>query len=173
MPNIELLAEHVLYFDFYFKIHCERNTAEWKYYICIFYVFKKGITWHYLYIQLIYYVAGGSKSNSSHSSCENFEKSSAIPTINILSPNNCRSGSDTDSLSKIISSGNNKRESETLEKEKASKIAKLSDNGQRYEKENVDPRKFMPPVSFYILLMIACIISLYIQSDWKWLTVIW
>lgn len=38
------------------------------------------------------------------------------------------------------SSNNNKREPEHLEKEKSYKIAKLSESGQKYEKENVDPR---------------------------------
>lgn len=92
---------------------------------------------------------GGSRSNSSHSSQEMMENSSnVVPTITILSPNNGRSSDLSSELQKSMSSSN-KRESETLDKEKAIKIARISESGQQYEKENVDPRRFMPPVSKY------------------------
>lgn len=108
-----------------------------------------------------FFFSGGSKSNSSHSSMEHLEKTSIIPTIIILSPNNCRDTDvQTDPPNKIISSCN-KREPEALEKEKASKMPKLSDSGQRYEKENVDPRKFMPPVwiFYWIIIYIVCSVN--------------
>lgn len=90
---------------------------------------------------------GGSRSNSSHSSQEIMENSASanvniVPTITILSPNNGRSNNDFEKLS-------NKRESENLDKEKGVKIARISESGQLYEKENVDPRRILPPVSFF------------------------
>jgi hypothetical protein len=42
----------------------------------------------------------------------------------------------------------NKREQEGNDKEKVCKMVKLSDPGQRYEKENVDPRRLTATVIF-------------------------
>ncbi|CAH1099041.1 unnamed protein product [Psylliodes chrysocephalus] len=97
---------------------------------------------------------GDSPSNSSHGSRENISHSNnipqyMIPAIAVLSPNNSRppdlllpeSTLPAPSAQKS-SHGNNKRETEAVEKEKTCKIAKLSEPaGQRYEKENVDPRR--------------------------------
>lgn len=96
------------------------------------------------------FISVGSQSNSSHSSQENIDSSANIvPTITILSPNNgngnSRSGESLASESPPKSSSH-KREPEALDKEKATKIARLSETGQQYEKENVDPRRFLPPV---------------------------
>lgn len=77
-----------------------------------------------------------------------------IPAIAVLSPNNSRppdlllpeSTLPAPSAQKS-SHGNNKRETEAVEKEKTCKIAKLSEPaGQRYEKENVDPRRLAATV---------------------------
>lgn len=69
---------------------------------------------------------------------------SIVPTITILSPSNGRAG---ESLAIELTKGgsaSHKREPEALDKEKATKIARLSETGQQYEKENVDPRRFLP-----------------------------
>ncbi|XP_044270346.1 cAMP-specific 3',5'-cyclic phosphodiesterase 4A-like isoform X2 [Tribolium madens] len=89
---------------------------------------------------------GESRSNSSHGSHENISNVPhyTIPAIAVLSPNNSRSPDflipeAPQSLHKSSLSG--KREQEGNDKEKVCKMVKLSDPGQRYEKENVDPRR--------------------------------
>ena len=64
-----------------------------------------------------------------------------IPSIAVLSPSNGRPPDLSDVTAPPKASVSGKRESDLLEKEKAHKIVKLSDSGQRYEKENVDPRR--------------------------------
>ncbi|XP_031349176.1 uncharacterized protein LOC116175186 isoform X3 [Photinus pyralis] len=89
---------------------------------------------------------GESGSNSSHSSQENISSAIpqySIPSIAVLSPNNSQPPEllvpdILPSVRPCIS--NNKREQENAEKEKASKIPKLAETDQRFEKENVDPR---------------------------------
>lgn len=83
-----------------------------------------------------------SRSNSSHSSHDNISNAPhyTIPSIAVLSPNN---GRPTDTLLQDTpkpSISGNKREPDFVEKEKSYKMVKLSETGQRYEKENVDPR---------------------------------
>lgn len=95
--------------------------------------------------------SGESRSNSSHGSHENISNppSYTIPSIAVLSPNNSRS---PDFLIPEVpqsahkSSLSGKRETESNDKEKVCKMVKLSDPGQRYEKENVDPRRLTATV---------------------------
>lgn len=71
-----------------------------------------------------------------------------VPTITILSPSNGRASETLITELQLTKPGSTsyKREPEALDKEKASKIARLSsESGQKYEKENVDPRRFLPP----------------------------
>ncbi|KAL3276197.1 hypothetical protein HHI36_020915 [Cryptolaemus montrouzieri] len=93
---------------------------------------------------------GDSKSNSSHGSHENISAAMPpqypIPAIAVLSPNNSRlpdlllpePQQQVAPKSILVN-----RETEPIDKEKACKALKLFETGQRYEKENVDPRK--PP----------------------------
>lgn len=88
-----------------------------------------------------------SRSNSSHSSHDNISNPPqyTIPSIAVLSPNNGRPSdvlllSSSDSPPAKSTNSNNKREPEYSDKEKSYKIAKLSETGQKCEKENVDPR---------------------------------
>ncbi|XP_071054218.1 uncharacterized protein [Onthophagus taurus] len=84
-----------------------------------------------------------SKSSSSNISDENISNlpQYTIPSIAVLSPNNGRPSEILDVPMNQKPSASGKREPDTVEKEKASKIPKISDIGQRYEKENVDPRR--------------------------------
>lgn len=76
----------------------------------------------------------------------------------MLSPNNSRPPDflfvdSTSTSAPKPSNGNNKRETEGGDKEKNCKMVKLSEPEQRYEKENVDPRKLATTVSIsnYVL----------------------
>ncbi|KAJ8955789.1 hypothetical protein NQ314_006838, partial [Rhamnusium bicolor] len=103
---------------------------------------------------------GDSRSNSSHGSHENISNSNnipqyTIPSIAVLSPNN---GRPPDFLvpetpppqkSSLLS---HKRETEAADKEKICKMVKLTEPGQRYEKENVDPRRLPTTMRIYFLL---------------------
>ncbi|XP_065161528.1 uncharacterized protein [Atheta coriaria] len=81
-----------------------------------------------------------SDSESSHENISHVPHYT-IPSIAVLSPNNGRPSEFTDtSPPKPSISSSGKREPEEP-KEKSFKLQKLSDNGQRYEKENVDPRR--------------------------------
>ncbi|KAI4471055.1 cyclic nucleotide phosphodiesterase [Holotrichia oblita] len=84
-----------------------------------------------------------SKSNSSHGSEENISllPQYTIPSIAVLSPNNGRPFELVDVVLPQKPSISGKREPEAFDKEKAYKILKISDSGQRYEKENLDPRR--------------------------------
>ncbi|XP_056636070.1 uncharacterized protein LOC130444827 isoform X1 [Diorhabda sublineata] len=96
---------------------------------------------------------GDSRSNSSHGSHEHISNNLSsipqytIPAIAVLSPNNSRPPDlllpeatlPPPPAQKTFA--NNKRETEAVEKEKTCKMVKLSEPGQRYEKENVDPRR--------------------------------
>ncbi|XP_045464276.1 uncharacterized protein LOC123673705 isoform X1 [Harmonia axyridis] len=98
---------------------------------------------------------GDSNSHSSQGSHENISSGLPpqypIPSIAVLSPNNSRppdlllpeqqqqQKAQTSMPKSILVS----RETESIDKEKACKALKLFEAGQRYEKENVDPRK--PP----------------------------
>ncbi|XP_023029993.2 uncharacterized protein isoform X2 [Leptinotarsa decemlineata] len=96
---------------------------------------------------------GDSRSNSSHGSQENISNSNSIPhytipSIAVLSPNNSRppdmllpEALPSTSPPQKSSLGSNKRETESNDKDKNAKMVKLSEPGQRYEKENVDPRR--------------------------------
>lgn len=66
----------------------------------------------------------------------------------MLSPNNGRPADLLDIISPQKPSISGKREPEAFDKEKAYKILKVSDPGQRYEKENLDPRRHSN-VSYY------------------------
>lgn len=59
----------------------------------------------------------------------------------MLSPNNGRPFELVDVVLPQKPSISGKREPEAFDKEKAYKIQKMSDSGQRYEKENLDPRR--------------------------------
>ncbi|KRT80823.1 hypothetical protein AMK59_5724 [Oryctes borbonicus] len=85
----------------------------------------------------------GSNSNSSRGSEENISllPQYTIPSIAVLSPNNGRPSELVDIMSPQKPSISGKREPEAFDKEKAYKILKISDSGQRYEKENLDPRR--------------------------------
>ncbi|KAK4877399.1 hypothetical protein RN001_009905 [Aquatica leii] len=89
---------------------------------------------------------GESGSSSSHSSHENISSAVpqySIPSIAVLSPNNSRASEllvPDISPSNRSTISNNKREQENCDKEKASKIPKLAESDQTFEKENVDPR---------------------------------
>lgn len=114
------------------------------------------------------FVLGDSRSNSSHGSHENISTTSnnipqyTIPSIAVLSPNNSRPPDfllldPTSNTSPPKSSNaNNKRETEDGDKEKYCKIVKLSEPEQRYEKENVDPRKCTSSVSLIIFVLLQC-----------------
>lgn len=90
-------------------------------------------------------------SNSSHGSRENISSplpTYPIPSIAVLSPNNSRlpdailSEPATSQVSpKSILMTSRK---DDVDKERSAKVIKLFESGQRYEKENVDPRK--PPI---------------------------
>ncbi|KAK9712247.1 3prime5prime-cyclic nucleotide phosphodiesterase [Popillia japonica] len=84
-----------------------------------------------------------SKSNSSNGSEENISllPQYTIPSIAVLSPNNGRPFELVDVVLPQKPSISGKREPEAFDKEKAYKIQKMSDSGQRYEKENLDPRR--------------------------------
>ncbi|XP_018565805.1 uncharacterized protein LOC108906859 [Anoplophora glabripennis] len=92
---------------------------------------------------------GDSRSNSSHGSHENISNSNnipqyTIPSIAVLSPNNGRPPDILVAeapLPQKSSLSSNKRETESADKEKVCKMVKLSEPEQRYEKENVDPRR--------------------------------
>ncbi|KAG5893591.1 hypothetical protein JTB14_019262 [Gonioctena quinquepunctata] len=95
---------------------------------------------------------GDSRSNSSHGSHENISNSNSIPqymipSIAVLSPNNSRPPdmllpeAPPSTAAQPKYSLATKREPENGDKEKNCKIVKLSEPGQRYEKENVDPRR--------------------------------
>lgn len=94
------------------------------------------------------YLSGDSRSSSSHSSHDNIStpQQYTIPSIAVLSPSNGRppevllSDSAPGKSSSNNNNNNNKREQEFSEKEKSYKVAKFSEIGQKYEKENVDPR---------------------------------
>lgn len=108
---------------------------------------------------MTFFFSGESRSNSSQGSHENISTTSnniphyTIPSIAVLSPNNSRPPDfllldPTNTSPPKSSNGNNKRETEDGDKDKNCKMVKLSEPEQRYEKENVDPRKLATSVSF-------------------------
>lgn len=122
---------------------CAETVHEGKY---------SGYRW--IVLSQLWCISGDSRSNSSHGSQENISNAPhyTIPSIAVLSPNNSRS---PDFLIPEVpqpvhksSLSGNKREQEGNDKEKVCKMVKLSDPGQRYEKENVDPRRLTATVIF-------------------------
>lgn len=72
----------------------------------------------------------------------------------MLSPNNGRPPDiliPEAPLPQKSSLSSNKRETESADKEKVCKMVKLSEPEQRYEKENVDPRRLPTTASFSII----------------------